>query len=195
MHPFIEPPRPLDSPPPLPSRPQRPLGVTILAVLYLLGGVGMLILQVVLAAKMQQGFSQLGYSAMQTHFALGLLGVLGAAGGVGMLLRRKWGWWLGAFYLTYSVARSANALLTLPQLIEQFDVPPAAVVKHNVKFAGRVIVHSLLCWYFFTTRVESYFQVGSLARLKRLLLLVLATMAAFVVFGVWQLVTSAGETE
>lgn len=161
---------------------KRPVGITILATLNLIGGVAILAMQVVLAVRMTDAIEGVGISPIQAHVALAFLGALGLVAGVGMLLGRRWGWWLGAFYLTYSVARNTNALISLPDLAEQFGVPPEKAVTHFVKFGGRVIIHSLLCWYFFTPKVEAYFQVGAVGRWKRLAALVGATIAVLGAF-------------
>ncbi len=165
---------------------KRPVGITILAVLYLIGGVAVLGLQLAMAPKLIAGFERSGIPAIQAHVALGFLGMLGVAGGVGMIRGKPWGWWLGAFYLTYSVARSAHALLLLPRIAAQFNASADLLAPHYVKFGGRIVVHSLICWYFFTSGVEEFFAVAGTPRWKRLVLLIAATLGVVLGFTALQ---------
>ncbi len=144
----------------------------------------MFIMQLGFASRLAEGFGAVGVSAVVAHLAVGFLALLGLGAGYGMWTAKRWGWWLGAFYLTYSVARSANALITLPGLIENAGLSSAEAAPHFIKFAGRIIVHSLICWYFFSEGVERYFQVVEASRLKRLGKLVGVTLAVAAFFGV-----------
>lgn len=163
---------------------KRPLGISILTVLYFLGGAAMLIMQLGFASRFSEGFGAIGVSAIAAHLAVGFLALLGLGAGYGMWTAKRWGWWLGSFYLTYSVARSANALITLHGLLENAGISSAEAAPHFIKFTGRIIVHSLICWYFFSEGVERYFQVFGTSRLKRLAKLVGATLAVAAFFGV-----------
>jgi len=96
------------APPPVRT---RPLGVTILAVLTILVGIGTLLLGVALfALGAFAGAFSLGFLA-----ALGVLaglvfvvvGILFLAAGFGLLNLRKWAWWLAILAFIVSLASSA----------------------------------------------------------------------------------------
>ncbi len=105
---------------------------------------------------LSQVFSQQGFSSILAAISILFLGILGLAGGIGMWSGKKWGWWLGAFYLTYSVARNLNALIMIPEIVEQFGVPESGLTKYYIKHGGRVIIHSFLVLYFFNSNVEVF---------------------------------------
>lgn len=164
----------------------RPTGITILAWLYLIGGVVMLGMLLVLFNRLGEGFDSIGISAAIAQVSISLLGLLGAVAGIGMLTGKKWGWWLGAFYLVWSVTRNATALLAIQDIAAQYEVPPEKMALHYMKAGTRIIFHSLLCWYFFSSRVEHYFDVISINRWMRLLFLVAAAIILYVLFAIPQ---------
>lgn len=169
----------------------RPTGITILAWLYLIGGVVMLGMLLLLFNRLGQGFDSIGISAAIAQFSISLLGLLAAAAGIGMLTGKNWGWWLGAFYLVWSVTRNTTALLAIQDIAAQFDVPPERMALHYVKAGTRIIFHSLLCWYFFSSRVEHYFDVVAINRWMRLLFLVAAAIILYVLFAIPQVLAEA----
>lgn len=168
---------------------KRPTGITILAVLYFLSGLFLFGMQVVFWRQLREGLGSLGVSAVVVQLGIFFLAALGLAAGAGMWLGRWWGWWLGAFYLTYSVARSISALIALPGVLEATGASAANGAKHYLKFGGRIVVHSLICWYFFTPKVEAYFGVASVSRTKRLAGLVTATTGVGAVFFLLNAIT------
>lgn len=161
---------------------KRPVGISILALLYFVGGIGILGLQIVFHRQLADGLGSIGASVVVAYVGIFFLAAIGIAAGIGMWLGKTWGWWLGAFYLTYSVARSISALFSLPGLIEAVGEPSGGAGRHYFKFGGRIVVHSLICWYFFTPKVEGYFGVAGVPRKKRLAGLVSATVGTSAAF-------------
>lgn len=161
---------------------KRPIGITILAVLYFLSGLAILGMQVAFYRQLNEGLGNVGVSAVVAQLGILFLAALGLAAGTGMWLAKRWGWWLGAFYLTYSVARSINALIALPGLLEAVGGSAGSGAKYYIKYGGRVVIHSLICWYFFTPKVEAYFGVADISRKKRVGGLVAATAGVGAVF-------------
>jgi hypothetical protein len=155
---------------------KRPVGITILAVLYIIGGVGIFAVQLFMGGAISQVFDLFGISSMLAVVAILFLGGSALAAGVGMLLGKKWAWWLGAFYLMYAVARNINAIIMIPTLLEQFGTPEAGVAKYYIKHGGRIIIHSLLVLYFFKSNVEAYFQVENVNAWMRVFKLIGATV-------------------
>jgi hypothetical protein len=162
---------------------KRPTGIWILAALYGVGSIFLIATQLAMARHMADGFEELGFSVLGAHLSIAFLGILGLTAAVGMWRGKRWGWWLGAFYMAYSVTRNLNALVTIPMIVQQFDVPASGVAKYYVKFGGRVIIHSLVCWYFFSPRVESYFEMETSSKIRRLLILVSSAIVVTVALG------------
>ena len=163
---------------------KRPVGISILSILYFLSGLALLVIQIGWATQLSKGFESVGFSAIVAQAGVGFLALLGLGAGFGMWTAKRWGWWLGSFYLTYSVARNVSALIALPGLLESAGAVAGEGTKHYIKFGGRIVFHSLICWYFFTPRVEQYFQVTDVSRKKRVGQLVGATAAVATFFGV-----------
>ena len=171
---------------------KRPVGVSILAVLYVTGGLGTLAIQILFSSSLLGAAEFLGVSSLLTMVHFAFLGALGLAAGIGMWTGRKWGWWLGALYLLYSIARDTNALFTISDLVREYGEPEAGATRIYVKHAGRIIVNSLLILYFFKSNVVEYFQVAGIGTRKRFLALVGTTIGIVAIFAVGSLLASAG---
>ena len=153
----------------------RPLGVTILSVLHLLGGLMILPLLAVLfanSAEAQKPLQELGLPFEVLVAGVCLLAVNSVFSGIGLFLGRKWGWWLAAFYYVYSIARHGNALFLTYQLTELDGGGGRGIGYHRAKFAGRIIVAVLILFYLFRDRVLDYFRFAPGGNLKRLGILV-----------------------
>jgi hypothetical protein len=172
---------------------KRPIGITILALLYLLGGVAILVMQVVLWNKIGEGLESIGMSSTIGTAAIIFLGVLDIGAAIGMLMGKQWGWWAGAFCLFYSVARNLNTLVSIPSIMEQHGGPDGGMERLYVKYAGRVIIHSLLALYFFKANVVEYFRVGQLVAWKRFTILLVATIGIMGLFLLLQLLGAAND--
>lgn len=154
----------------------RPLGVTLLATVYAIGGICLFGTLNSLTPQTNDTLWRLGLSPGRAWIAIGLLGALAAAAAVGMFLKKRWGWWLGAFFLTYAIARNASVLLALPDLARQFHQSARNIAFQYASLGARIAIDTLLCWYFFTPRVETFFAVSTIPRLKRVIYLTLATI-------------------
>ena len=163
---------------------ERPIGISILSVLYILGGLAILVMQLFLSGAISEGMESIGISGLYSLFAIGFLGFLGLSAGIGMWTGKRWGWYLGTFYLLYSVARSTNAILMIPSLVEQFGAPEGGVDKYYIKYGGRIFFHSLLTLYFFKGNVVEFFGVGNTNPWKRFGILFGATVFFLIVMTI-----------
>jgi hypothetical protein len=138
------------------ERLQRPLGVTIVALLGLLGGAiaaALGTLLIVAGSSLLAGYRP--DSALATYFsALGILfgpviatmGALQFLIALGLWRGRGWAWTLEMIHLTlYAVVGLRGLLLGSNQRV------------------GSVLVTCLLAWYFFTPRVKAYFGRAQVA--------------------------------
>lgn len=100
----------------------RPMGVSFLSI-YLIGsGITWLIIQWALSDYLFEGYPLIAVSEnimKGAHICLGLLGIVA---GIGILLGKKWGWWLAVFYLAYDICRSLNVIAVLPSYTSQYIV-------------------------------------------------------------------------
>lgn len=171
---------------------KRPTGISILAVLYLLGSLVLLAFQLILADPLSSAVEPLGVSNLYAMVAIGFLGVFGIVAAVGMWTGKKWGWWLGALYLFYSVFRNANTLWIIPDIVREFGEPEGGVTRYYIKHGGRIIVGSLLILYFFKFNVVKYFQVDGVGPWKRFFLLIVMTIGIVAVLVIAKLYTTNG---
>lgn len=160
----------------------RPVGVSILAVLHLIGGVLLLGAQVLLFANLDrvtEGLDTVGIPPALLIVGLMLLAGITLASGIGMWLGTRWGWWCAAFYYVYSVARNANAFLMVSDFAEGLEGGSRGPGYYYAKFGGRVIIHFLLFLYFFKTNVLEYFDMNDMHKGKAVAILVLITATIF----------------
>jgi hypothetical protein len=165
----------------------RPLGITILAILHLVGGAVLCAVTVPLLSKLgtlQGVLRSAGSSVVLLAVSAIFLGALGFSAGVGMWLGKKWGWWLGAFYYVYGVARNASALITVIEMSNELGRGAHGPGFYLMKQAVRIIVHLFILNYLFKTNVLSYFELERLSRGKALSILVSICLAIGMVAGV-----------
>ncbi|MEW6104542.1 MAG: hypothetical protein AB1630_12135, partial [bacterium] len=150
---------------------QRPLGITIFSIIYILVGMGIFIIQILFGKKMGD-VSSLGISQLAFTISITFLGLLSFASGIGMWLGKKWGWWLGAFYCVYGVLRQVNVIIMLPGIIAQFGEPQQGIEYYWIKYAGRILCYSLLFLYFFKRNVREYFDLEEYPKKKAIFILI-----------------------
>jgi hypothetical protein len=166
---------------------QRPLGISILAILHFGGGILLGALQFPLLAnfdELQGPLRTVGLAPVLLVIGVGFLALLAIAAGVGMWLGRKWGWWLGTFYYVYAIARNAAALVTVANMADELAAGPHGPGYYYVKHAGRIVVHLLILLYFFKGNVLHYFGLEKLSKWKSISALVGVCLAIVGVFTV-----------
>jgi hypothetical protein len=160
---------------------ERPVGVTIAAVLYSFGGIILLVSVAKSVTTVELRSVVPGESSLLTD--LGFQGVIALAAGVGIWSRKKWGWWFATFYLCYSASLGFDLLLS-PVLGRQQQV--------LLDYRGaimRVVISLALLSYFFRENVEQFFELAATTRWRRLgILLVCAIAASLALAGISTLV-------
>ena len=164
----------------------RPVGVTIFAILHLIGGVllvGVLLfgLPMLFANldRVTQVLDKIGVPLIVFVAGLLLLAGITLASGIGLWLGTRWGWWCTTFFYVYSIARNANAFLTVSFFADALEGGSRSPEYYYAKFGGRVILHFLFFLYFFKANVLEYFGMENLHKGKAVGILVLITGAIF----------------
>lgn len=158
---------------------ERPVGISILAVLLLVGGVLGTILAVFMAflvygnSDVEEGLATIGMPLELLIPSVALLLGLSLAAGIGMWKGRKWGWYFGSFYFLYGIARNVNALFLISGMADLISSeggnmprdPSFYYVKHGV----RSIFSFLIFLYFFKGNVRDFFGLTGQKKWKPVL--------------------------
>jgi hypothetical protein len=153
----------------------RPLGISILAVLHIVGGIILGVMQLVLLGKLNEieaPLRSIGIPPVLLVIGVGFLALLGTAAGVGMWTGKKWGWWLGAFYYVYSITRNATALVTVAELANEIASDGRGPGYYYVKHTGRIAVSLLILLYFFKENVLHFFGLEDISKSKAISLMI-----------------------
>jgi len=163
---------------------KRPSGISFLAVLYILGAILVLGMQIALGGKTIQSLTTMGSTGIYAFIMIAILSVLQLVAGIGMWTGKKWGWWLGALYLFLAVARAIDSLIAIPFVMKQFGPPEPGLAIYSIKFIGRAILYSFIIRYFFTEKVEAYFDVTAIPARNRFVRLVSITVVIMLISSI-----------
>lgn len=164
----------------------RPVGVSILAVLHLLGGVVLFGMQFWLYAKLgdlEGALRSIGITPIMVILGVMFLSVITIGSGVGIWIGAKWGWWLASFYYIYSVFRNASTILAVLAMSDQLQGEDRGVAYYIIKHGGRIVVHSLLFMYFFKSNVLAFFGLENLSKAKAVGILISICIGFMVVMS------------
>ncbi|MDA8229572.1 MAG: hypothetical protein M0T74_18090 [Desulfitobacterium hafniense] len=166
---------------------QRPIGVAIFSVLNLIGGFGLLGLQLILGSSFGEISESMGISNRVLEMSVLFLAVIGILSGIGMWLGTKWGWWLGAFYYSYGIFRDGSTLISILSIGEDLVIEgDRGIEYHIVKYAIGALLYTLVFLYFFKGNVLNHFDLSGLAKARAIGIIatinaVLGTLFYFVV--------------
>jgi hypothetical protein len=164
---------------------QRPVGVTILSILFLIGAVlltGITAFAVFAVAsgddrvrQISESLATFGMPISLLAFGVALLVALSWASGIGMLLGTKWGWYCGSFWYAYAIMRNLNALWFLYGMPETLTTEMSSSSSRGpehyyIKYSGRLIVSCLIYLYFFKANVREHFGLSSASGWKAVFL-------------------------
>jgi hypothetical protein len=150
---------------------QRPVGVTLLAILALIGAVMLTALMgaaAVVAARgdsriqqMSAAMAEIGIPMAVMVVGIVFLIILSWASGIGMWIGAKWGWHCGAFWYAYAIVRNFSALLTVYGTSEIFEAEASSDSSRGpeyyyLKFSARLIISFLIYLYFFKANVRVF---------------------------------------
>lgn len=134
---------------------KKPIGITILSILALISGV--LIVSQAMHAR--------NFNALLVVSVL-FVGILAISSGIGMLLGKRWGWWLGTFYYVYAILRYLNTIFAGFRIAVQSQNSIPEIGNHITEYGIRIVIHSLILLYFFKDDVKEYFNVSHYSKFK-----------------------------
>jgi hypothetical protein len=161
----------------------RPIGIDVLTWLSLLSGGVCLIGLIFLAADGLGGESQPGSSAM-----IGIFAVLATeyvlATGVGLLLGKKWGWYLGSFSFLSGVVMRLHDLLFMRASGAVAEMPPPSGARDGARIIVSVLIGLLVYAYFLKKNVRGYFAVDNVPKWKAIVVELVLSLALLYALGV-----------
>jgi hypothetical protein len=164
---------------------KRPVGVSILTVLALIGAVLMTVAigfgAIVVfggderVRQAREGLAEMGMPLPLLAVGVIFLAALAWASGIGMWIGSKWGWYCGSFWYAYAIVRNVAALVTIYGMSDVISADLASGSARGpgyyyFKHGGRIVVNALIFLYFFKTNVREYFGLADSSRWKAALL-------------------------
>ncbi len=153
----------------------KPLGITLLTILHVIGSIAIVPVFLMLFSKkgeMAVGLEGLPFTTTDIFAGLLLVAVLTVGSALGMYLGRQWGWWLASYYYVHSAVQKTFAFVTTFQMANQLGASEAEIQTLAVKTFPRVIVKLLILFYLFRPQVWEYFEIAKIRKWVALGLLV-----------------------
>ncbi|URJ46522.3 hypothetical protein MF628_001067 [Paenibacillus polymyxa] len=150
---------------------ERPLGVSISAILLIFNGALLLVTQLLTLNALNEASTLVGICRGMFQGFIALLGLAGTTAGVGMLFGKKWAWWLAVFYFTYETMHYTCAILFIP------DVPPTLggvqlnTALYYVKYGMRIIWNLLFTLFMCRSKVTGFFQTSESSKWRACIVL------------------------
>lgn len=159
----------------------RPAGVSIVAVIMIIGSGLLLITQLGNLGRLNDAAVELGLSSLLLQAGIGFLGLLGVAASVGLWFGKKWGWWLALFYFAYAITRNINVLISISSIAELYDVTGSEMGTHYVKYGIRMAWNGALLYYLCSENSSQYFGTAETKKWKAVLLVFALCLPLYVV--------------
>lgn len=167
--------------------PERPTGILILAVLHLVGGLGILGIQLFVQPlgvnELDQTLRGVGITFNLAMAAILFLAILLLASAVGFLIGKPWGWWVGAFTYVYRTFTNLNAILTAFAYSAELEAGSRGLSHYVSKFGIRTVVSILIIAYLFRSETLEYFGLSEMKRWQSLAILVGANIVLVILFS------------
>jgi len=157
-------------------KPKRPLFITVLALLHIIGG-GVFFLMAIIGIffpdyshvstfLLDDYLLQLGQTSWVLSAVYLVSSSLGFISGIGMLLGSKWfGWYLGTLYYAYNLFRNFNVFFLAGNVFQFLPHEILSTVQNPEYYFYqtilRIVIYSVIYIYFFTKNIEKYFKMDT----------------------------------
>jgi hypothetical protein len=150
---------------------KRPIGVTMLSILHVIGGMVVLVpFANVLILKdnnlLVRVASMLELPAIFQLAGLGLFSVMLIASGIGLWFAKSWGWWAAAFFYLDRTGISIIGLVLVSHLSNEPAVGPRGAGHYLVQYGIRILISVIILIYLFRGNVRTFFQLVHVPRLR-----------------------------
>ena len=155
---------------------KRPIGISLLAGLHVIGSTIVTVIILLYMPKLQDRpelhtvIELLGIPPTILFITIGLLLALGFLSGIGMWTGKKWGWFIGSFYYAYFIITNINTIIMIPTILESFGGETTRGPSYYyVKYGLRLCIRILIYIYFFRANVLTYFGLSGIKKWKPVL--------------------------
>jgi len=178
---------PYQSPPTFPDEQvigqptSRPIGISILAVLHVLGGLLFGALAAFLITQLDQTGTIIGWMVLIVGPPLTILAI---ATGVGLWRGQKWAWWVATLYYFQFVVGGVFILVTIVIMCLVLQGPLTERRQELlIQHVGRILIFAPLTWYMMKRSSFAFFGFQRLTRLRALSILgaIILVLGVFVV--------------
>jgi hypothetical protein len=152
---------------------ERPLGVSIAAILLIFNGALLLVTQLLTLNALNEASTLVGICRGMFQGFIALLGLSGATAGVGMLFGKRWAWWLALFYFTYETMRYILAMMFIPNVSQMLGGVQLSPALYYEKYGVRIVWNSLFTVYMCRSTVTGFFQTSGINKWRAFILLFL----------------------
>ena len=131
----------------------RPLGITIIAWLYLAAGTVFLATQgpiLLEPGQIRDALATVGSTVPLYIFQTGLISIVMVFCGIGMLMGRSWSWWGGIFLEANTIVFSIYSLIVIG---DSFPL------VYHIKQAAPLLIAVIVFVYLFGEKAMSYLQI------------------------------------
>ncbi|MDP2690787.1 MAG: hypothetical protein Q8O95_00030 [bacterium] len=137
---------------------KRPILASLMAIVAILTGLSLGLLVLAKWNDLPSLATELLIS--EEFLALSLLILIGIylSAGIGLIMRRKWGWGIMFFAFEYSILRCLNFIITAGW-IYQYDFSFFTDLEMGGKALFRILLSTLLIIYFYRQKVAGFFHV------------------------------------
>lgn len=156
---------------------ERPLGVSIAAILLIFNGALLLVIQLLTLNALNEASTLVGICRGMFQGFIALLGIAGTTAGVGMLFGKKWAWWLAVFYFTYETMYYVCTILFIPDISPILGSVQLSPALYYIKYGMRIIWNFLFTLFMCHSTVTRFFQTNEVHKRR-------ACIALFVMNGV-----------
>ena len=141
---------------------KRPIGISIVAFLYIFIGMISLITEF---------FVSTYHSDMIDMVINHMEWITLLLMGIGLTLEKRWAWWLTVFLLTFSVFYNLYALIDFKSILLNARISQSDSTKYFYKTLATTVFQSLIILYLFQRNVFEYFRFEYVTKYRKLKIL------------------------
>jgi tetratricopeptide (TPR) repeat protein len=163
---------------------KRPPFVTVISILLFVFGI-QYIVSLIFFRNFSIGAELIGYNPNILLINIIISCIWSIAAGIGMLLGKKWGWWLGVLFFLNQIARQVNSLFTMGSISGELGFFQNPIIQ--------IILSLPTIIFLFQKLILKYFKLDKFPKWKSSLILISSSIIIFLVFTILSLLFRTGD--